>query len=88
MEERVGERQPLLLLGEPAPDFEAVSTQRKIKHLHFKEKWVILFANPADFTPACTTESVAFANTNDEPAKRNIQLTGLSVTREGEWQSD
>lgn len=88
MEEKVGERQPLLLLGEPAPDFEAASTEGKIKLSDFKGKRVILFANPADFTPVCTTESVAFANTNEEPAKRNIQLIGLSVTRGGEWRSD
>lgn len=47
-------------LGEPAPDFEAVTTQGTLRLSDFKGSWLILFSHPADFTPVCTTEFVAF----------------------------
>ncbi len=66
-------------LNEPAPDFEAVTTHGKIKLSDYKGKWVILFSHPADFTPVCTTEFVAFSKAYDEFVKRNTQLIGLSI---------
>ncbi|HMF58389.1 MAG TPA: peroxiredoxin [Pyrinomonadaceae bacterium] len=66
-------------INEPAPDFEAKSTQGQIKLSDFKGKWVVLFSHPADFTPVCTTEFVEFAKRSDEFKKRNVQLIGLSV---------
>ncbi len=79
MEEKVEEEKPLISLGEVVPDFEAVTTHGKIRLSDFKGKWVILFSHPADFTPVCTTEFVAFAQIYPELAKRNVQLIGLSV---------
>lgn len=79
MEEKVEEKRPLISLGEVVPDFEAVTTHGKIKLSDFKGKWVILFSHPADFTPVCTTEFVAFAQIHPELAKRNVQLIGLSI---------
>jgi len=73
------EKRPLLRLGEPVPDFEAITTHGKIKLSDFKGKWIILFSHPADFTPVCTTEFVAFAKIHDELVKRNVQLIGLSI---------
>lgn len=78
-EEKIEGERPLLRLGEAVPDFEAVTTQGEIKLSDFKGKWVILFSHPADFTPVCTTEFVAFAEINDELAKRNVKLIGLSI---------
>ena len=66
-------------LGEPAPDFEADSTQGPIRLSGLKGKWVVLFSHPADFTPVCTTEFMAFAAINDELAALNVKLVGLSV---------
>jgi peroxiredoxin (alkyl hydroperoxide reductase subunit C) len=66
-------------INEPAPDFEANSTQGPIKLSDYKgKKWVVLFAHPADFTPVCTTEFVAFARLADEFSKLNVQLLGVS----------
>jgi len=79
LEEKIEEKKPLLSLGEVVPDFEAVTTHGKIKLSDFKGKWVILFSHPADFTPVCTTEFVAFAQIYPELAKRNVQLIGLSI---------
>jgi peroxiredoxin (alkyl hydroperoxide reductase subunit C) len=69
----------LLELGAPAPDFEAVTTHGPIKLSDFRGKWVILFSHPADFTPVCTTEFVAFSKIWPELQKRNTQLIGLSI---------
>ncbi len=66
-------------IGDVVPDFEAVTTHGKIKLSDYAGKWVIIFSHPADFTPVCTTEFVAFANINDELVKRNVNLIGLSI---------
>jgi peroxiredoxin 2/4 len=67
------------VLGEPAPDFEADTTQGPIKLSDLKGKWVVLFSHPADFTPVCTTEFMAFAAVHDELAALNVKLIGLSI---------
>jgi peroxiredoxin (alkyl hydroperoxide reductase subunit C) len=67
------------VIGEPAPDFEAESTHGPMKLSGFKGKWVILFSHPADFTPVCTTEFLAFSAISDELKALNVQLIGLSV---------
>ncbi|MGA2912806.1 MAG: peroxiredoxin [Methanoregula sp.] len=67
-------------LGEPAPDFEAETTQGPLKLSELKGKsWVVLFSHPADFTPVCTTEFIAFAGIYDQLKALNVQLIGLSV---------
>ncbi len=68
------------LLGEKMPEFEAQTTHGKIKFPDdFKGKWVVLFSHPADFTPVCTTEFVAFQKRKSEFDKLNVQLIGLSI---------
>jgi len=42
-------------------------------------QWVVLFSHPADFTPVCTTEFVAFARRHDEFERRKAKLVGLSI---------
>jgi peroxiredoxin (alkyl hydroperoxide reductase subunit C) len=66
-------------LGEKAPDFEAVTTQGTLRLSDFKGAWLVLFSHPADFTPVCTTEFIAFSEIFDELKQRNTQLLGLSV---------
>ena len=66
-------------IGEPAPTFEAVTTQGVIKLEDFKGNWLVLFSHPADFTPVCTTEFIAFAEIHPELQKRGVELMGLSV---------
>ena len=66
-------------INDPAPDFDAKSTNGQIKLSDFKGKWVVLFSHPADFTPVCTTEFVEFAKRSGEFKQRNAQLIGLSV---------
>ncbi|QUV92561.1 peroxiredoxin [Chloracidobacterium aggregatum] len=66
-------------INDPAPDFEAKSTHGVIRLSDYKGKWVVLFSHPADFTPVCTTEFVAFAERAAEFEQRQAQLIGLSV---------
>ena len=67
-------------IGDIAPDFEAVTTTGKIKFSDFaKDKWIVMFSHPADFTPVCTTEMSGFALRKDEFAALNTELLGLSI---------
>jgi peroxiredoxin (alkyl hydroperoxide reductase subunit C) len=66
-------------LGSPAPSFEAETTHGTLRLEDFKGGWLILFSHPADFTPVCTTEFLAFAKIAPELRKRNVELLGLSI---------
>ena len=67
-------------LGDIAPDFEAETSQGKIKfHEWLGDSWCILFSHPADFTPVCTTELGTVANYYPEFQKRNVKVIALSV---------
>ena len=67
-------------IGDPAPEFSAVTTQGEINFpKDFAGEWVILFSHPADFTPVCTSEFVTFASMENKFAEANCKLVGLSV---------
>jgi len=67
-------------IGDPAPAFTAVTTQGEIDFpADYAGSWVIFFSHPADFTPVCTTEFMTFALMQDDFAKLNTKLVGLSV---------
>ncbi|MET0759771.1 MAG: peroxiredoxin [Flavobacterium sp.] len=69
-----------LRLGDIAPDFEAETTQGRIKfHDWLGNSWGVLFSHPADFTPVCTTELGTVANYFKEFEKRNTKVIALSV---------
>ncbi len=68
------------LIGEKFPELEVNTTHGKIKLPdHFKGKWFVLFSHPADFTPVCTTEFVAFQLRYDKFRELNAELIGLSI---------
>jgi peroxiredoxin (alkyl hydroperoxide reductase subunit C) len=68
------------LIGEKFPEMEVRTTHGEIKLPgDFEGKWFVLFSHPADFTPVCTTEFVAFAKRSDEFRKLNCELIGLSI---------
>jgi peroxiredoxin (alkyl hydroperoxide reductase subunit C) len=66
-------------IGEPAPQFEAVTTQGTLRLEDFKGSWLILFSHPADFTPVCTTEFIGFAQIHPKLKEMNCELMGLSI---------
>ncbi len=74
------EMKRLPLLGEKLPEF-TVKTTHGVKKLpeDYKGKWFVLFSHPADFTPVCTTEFVAFAKRYEQFKNLNTELIGLSI---------
>jgi thioredoxin-dependent peroxiredoxin len=69
-----------LQLGDIAPDFEAETTEGKIKfHDYIDGSWAVLVSHPKDFTPVCTTELGSMAKLKHEFDKRGVKLIGISV---------
>lgn len=68
------------LIGEKFPELRVLTTHG-VKKLpdDYRGKWFVLFSHPADFTPVCTTEFVAFAKRYEDFKKLNTELIGLSV---------
>ena len=67
------------LLGDEFPKLEVQTTHGKLTLPdHFANKWFVLFSHPADFTPVCTTEFVAFQKRYDQFKELNCELIGLS----------
>lgn len=66
-------------LNRPAPDFKAPTTFGEKTLADYKGKWLVLFSHPADFTPVCTTEFIAFAKRHDDFKALNCDLLGLSI---------
>lgn len=77
--DKTGKFQGMPRLNEPAPDFEAITTHGSLRLADFEGRWLILFSHPADFTPVCTTEFIAFAEIYPELQKYNVDLLGLSI---------
>ncbi|HET9154641.1 MAG TPA: peroxiredoxin [Solirubrobacterales bacterium] len=81
-----------LQLGDVAPDFEADTTQGRIKfHDWIDGSWAVLFSHPKDFTPVCTTELGYMARIEPEFEKRGVKIIGLSVDpidQHEEWAKD
>ncbi len=66
-------------IGDAAPQFTADTTFGPLALEDFRGSWLILFSHPADFTPVCTTEFIAFAEIHPQLRELNCELLGLSV---------
>src|SRR5882762_2827836 len=87
-----GRHDMALQLGEKAPDFEAETTEGRIRfHNWIGNSWCVLFSHPKDFTPVCTTELGYMAKLKPEFDKRNTKIIGLSVdpvSNHAKWAKD
>jgi alkyl hydroperoxide reductase subunit AhpC len=81
-----------LQLGDTAPDFDAETTQGRIRfHDWIGNSWAVLFSHPKDFTPVCTTELGYMAKISPEFVRRDVKIIGLSVDPVGNherWADD
>jgi alkyl hydroperoxide reductase subunit AhpC len=69
-----------LSLGDVAPDFEADSSEGRIRfHDWIGDSWAVLFSHPKNFTPVCTTELGYMAKIKPEFDRRGVKIVGLSV---------
>jgi thioredoxin-dependent peroxiredoxin len=74
------EQTGLLRINDTAPNFTAGTTHGPIDfHEWIGGGWVVLFSHPKDFTPVCTTELGYLAGLQDEFARLNTKIIGLSV---------
>jgi thioredoxin-dependent peroxiredoxin len=81
-----------LQIGHTAPDFEADTTEGRIKfHDWIGDSWAVLFSHPRDFTPVCTTELGYMAKIKPDFDQRNTKIIGLSidpVENHQKWSND
>ncbi len=68
------------LLGDIFPSIKANTTHGPMNIPEdLKGEWFVLFSHPADFTPVCTTEFVAFQKRFEQFEKLGVKLIGMSV---------
>ena len=81
-----------LTIGDTAPDFEADTTEGRIRfHTWIGDGWAVLFSHPKDFTPVCTTELGYMARIKPEFERRGVKIIGLSGDPVGDherWSTD
>lgn len=70
---------PLLCINMPAPEFAARTTMGERALSSYRGHWLVFFSHPADFTPVCTSEFVAFARAMPDFAALGCHLLAVSV---------
>ncbi|MDO3379226.1 peroxiredoxin [Geoalkalibacter halelectricus] len=74
-----------VLVGKKAPDFKAAAVMPdgtindNFRLSDYKDKYVVLFFYPLDFTFVCPTELIAFSRRIKEFEERDVQVIGCSV---------
>ncbi len=70
---------PPPLLHDHAPDFAARTTMGERQLSSYRGRWLVFFSHPADFTPVCTSEFIAFAMAYPQFQAAGCDLLALSV---------
>ncbi|MDY0204926.1 MAG: peroxiredoxin [Desulfovibrio desulfuricans] len=74
------EKPSMPLLGDDFPALKVQSTHGPMNLPgDLKGKWFVFFSHPADFTPVCTTEFVAFQKRYEQFEALGCKLVGMSV---------
>ena len=74
------QRHGMPLIGDSFPEMDVQTTHgKRALPKAYAGKWFVLFSHPADFTPVCTTEFVAFQKRFEEFRELSCELIGLSV---------
>ena len=68
-----------IVIGDRAPLFATRTTMGERKLSDYRGRWLTFFSHPADFTPVCTSEFLAFAKAFDRFQALQCELLGLSV---------
>ena len=75
-------------IGDSAPDFSLNGVNTKFKNKtkwdlkDFKDKWLILYFYPKDFTTGCTIEAKGFTDLKNKFSKYNAEIVGISADSE------
>lgn len=67
------------IIGDAAPNFRARTTLGARTLASYRGRWLVFFSHPADFTPVCTSEFVAFAQSHAAFQALDCDLLALSV---------
>ncbi len=67
------------LLNDRAPDFLTRTTMGERRLSSYRGRWLVFFSHPADFTPVCTSEFIAFAKAYPKFQAARCDLLALSV---------
>lgn len=70
---------PPPLIGDAAPAFRARTTMGLRTLGAYRGRWLVFFSHPADFTPVCTSEFIAFAQAHAAFQALGCDLLALSV---------
>ena len=68
-----------ITIGRPAPIFAARTTMGLRDLGDYRGRWVVFFSHPADFTPVCTSEFIAFAKHHAAFQALDCDLLAMSV---------
>jgi peroxiredoxin (alkyl hydroperoxide reductase subunit C) len=78
-QERRLDRPTLITIGSAAPSFSTRTTMGSRSLASYRGRWLVFFSHPADFTPVCTSEFIAFAKAYDKFQEVRCDLLALSV---------
>ena len=76
-----------LKAGDPAPDFEAATTDgSKVSLAQFRGKKLVMYFYPMDDTPGCTKQACSLRDHNQDIAKKGAAILGVSTQDEASHQ--
>jgi peroxiredoxin 2/4 len=67
------------LLHDQAPDFVTRTTMGERRLSSYRGRWLVFFSHPADFTPVCASEFIAFSKAFPKFQNAGCDLLALSV---------